>query len=131
MNDDPGNAAPESLAELASIPEKATASACFGDSTVVGDHVVIPVAEVTYGLGLGYGYGSGRSTRDDAQRDVGGGGGGGGGSHVRGVAVIHASPSGVEVHPIRDETAITLASIALAATAVAIVARTLLKLIRG
>jgi len=128
MNDDPGNAAPESLAELASIPEKATASACFGDSTVVGDHVVIPVAEVTYGLGLGYGYGSGRSTRDDAERDV---GGGGGGSHVRGVAVIHASPSGVAVHPIRDETAITLASIALAATATAIVARTLLKLIRG
>ena len=133
MNDDPASAAPESLAELASIPEKATAAACFGSSTTVGDHVVIPVAEVTYGLGIGYGYGSGRTTREAAETEIGrgGGGGGGGGSHVRGVAVIHASPSGVEVHPIRDETAITLASIAFASAATAIFARTLNKLIRG
>ena len=93
MNDDPAHTAPESLAELASIPEKATASACFGDPSSVGDHLVVPVAEVTYGLG--------------------------------------ASPSGVEVHAIRDETAITLASIAFASAATAIVARTLNKLIRG
>ena len=129
MNDDPARNAPESLAELASIPEKATASACFGDSSSVGDHLVIPVAEVTYGLGFGYGYG--RSTSDGAATETGGGGGGGGGSHVRGVAVIHASPSGVEVHAIRDETAITLAGIAFASAATAIVARTLNKLIRG
>ncbi len=127
MNDDPGQAAPESLAELASIPEKATASACFGAPSSVGDHLVIPVAEVTYGLG--FGYGSGRTSRQDDETKT--GGGGAGGSHVRGVAVIHASPSGVEVHPIRDETAITLAAIAFASATIAILARTLNKLIRG
>jgi uncharacterized spore protein YtfJ len=133
VNDDPANAAPESLAELASIPEKATAAACFGETSVVGDHLVIPVAEVTYGLGFGYGYGTNRSTREDAESETGsgGGGGGGGGSHVRGVAVIHASPSGVEVHPIRDETALLLARMASISATIAIVARTLLKLIRG
>ena len=113
----------EGIAELASIPGRATAAACFGEPTGAGDHVVIPVAEVMYGLGFGWGSGSSGDGEE--------GGGGGGGSRVRGVAVIHASPSGVEVHPIRDETAITLAGIAFASAATAIVARTLNKLIRG
>ena len=45
--------------------------------------------------------------------------------------MIHVSPGGVEVQAIRDETAITLAGIAFAGTALAIAARTLNKLIRG
>ena len=128
MNNDPASAASEILAELASIPEKATGAACFGDSTAVGDHVIVPVAEVTYGIG--YGYGSGRTTHDADETET-GHGGGGGGSLVRGVAVVHVSPGGVEVHPVRDETAITLASIAFASAATAIIARTPNKLIRG
>jgi uncharacterized spore protein YtfJ len=115
----------EGIAELAQLPEHSTAASCFGTPSTVGDHVVIPVAEVMYGLG--FAWGSGHSS----EGEEGGGGGGGGGARTRGVAVIHASPSGVEVHPIRDETAISLATLAFASAATAIVARTLNKLIRG
>ncbi len=114
--------ASEGISELATIPERATAAACFGEPAGAGEHVVIPVAEIMYGLGFGWRSGSSGEGEQ---------GGGGGGSRVRGVAVIHASPDGVEVHPIRDETAITLAGIAFATAATAIVARTLNKLIRG
>ena len=115
----------EGITELATIPERANAAACFGEAALVGDHVVIPVAEIMYGLG--FGWGSGRS----GESEEGSGGGGGGGARARGVAVIHVSPGGVEVQAIRDETAITLAGIAFAGTALAIAARTLNKLIRG
>ena len=118
----------EGMDELASISERATAAACFGEPGVAGDHVVIPAAEVTYGYGFGYGYDGNRGADEDAGT---GGGGGGGGSRVRAVAVIHASPDGVEVHPIRYETAITLAGLAFVSAATVIVARTLRKLIRG
>ena len=117
----------EGMDELAAISGRATAAACFGEPSVMGDHVVIPAAEVTYGYGFGYGHDGGPG--DDEARA--GGGGGGGGSRVRAVAVIHASPDGVEVHPIRDETAMTIAGLAFAAAAVVIVARTIRKLVRG
>jgi uncharacterized spore protein YtfJ len=118
--------ASDALRELARIPDRAGASACFGPATTAGDWTVIPVAEVFYGLGLGWG--TGIDARTNAP---GGGGGGGGGSRSRGVAVIEVGPEGVRVHAVRDDTAITLAGIAFASAATAIVARTLLKLIRG
>ncbi len=117
----------EGMDELASVAARATAAACFGEPSVTGDHVVIPAAEVTYGYGFGYGHEGGSADEDEPA----GGGGGGGGSRARAVAVIHASPDGVEVHPIRDETAMTIAGLAFAAAAAVIVARTLRKLIRG
>ncbi len=119
---------PDVVRDLAQIPERATAGSCFGVPTTAGERTVIPVAEVVYGLGVGWG--GGGSKRDEAE-DSGGGGGGGGGSRIRGVAVIEVAPDGVRVHPVRDETSITLAGIALASASTAIMARTLLKLIRG
>ena len=127
MSTGPPDVRREGLRELGSIPERLTAAACFGDAQTVGDHVVIPVAEVVYGVGFGYGDGG-----DGAAYAGGGsGGGGGGGGRARAVAVVHASPDGVQVHPIRDETAITIAAIGAATVATIIVARTLRKLIRG
>ncbi|MYD66680.1 MAG: hypothetical protein F4X26_12000 [Chloroflexi bacterium] len=117
----------EGMDGLASIPERVTASACFGEAHTVGDHVVIPVAEVVYGVGFGYGF----AGDDAASEDGRGGGGGGGRGRARAVAVIHASPDGVQVHPVRDETAITLAAIASATAATIIVARMLRKLLSG
>ena len=117
---------PDVIRELAQIPERATAAACFGAPTTAGERTVIPVAEVTYGLGVGWG--GGDSKHDDVQDS---GGAGGGGSRVRGVAVIEVAPDGVRVHPLRDETSITLAGIAFAAASTALIARTLTKLIRG
>jgi hypothetical protein len=50
---------------------------------------------------------------------------------VRGVAAIEAGPDGVSIHPIEDRTAITLARIAFVGATTALVARRLLKLVRG
>ncbi|MEZ4553574.1 MAG: spore germination protein GerW family protein [Dehalococcoidia bacterium] len=119
---------PEALTRLTGIPERATAAACFGAPATAGERTVIPVAEVWYGLG--FGWGSGESEQDGVESE-GSGGGGGGGSRARGVAVIEVAPDGVRIHSILDQTAINLAGIAFAAAAVAIVSRTLLKLIRG
>jgi uncharacterized spore protein YtfJ len=120
--------ATEAVAELARMPEHTGAGTCFGMPISAGDRTVIPVAEVMYGFGFGWGAGGNDAT--DAE-DYGSGGGGGGGTKARGVAVIEVSPGGVQIHPVRDKTAITLAQIALASSATAIVSRTLLKLIRG
>jgi uncharacterized spore protein YtfJ len=112
--------------ELGQIPLRASAEGCFGAPTTAGDRTVIPVAEVGFGMGIGWG--GGRSKEDDS---MGGGGGGGGGGHARGVAAIEVGPDGVSIHPIEDRTAITLARIAFVGATIALVARTLLKLVRG
>ncbi len=127
MNARPPDVWREGVGELGSIPDRLTAAACFGDAQTVGDHVVIPVAEVVYGVGFGYGDGGDSTANADGRS----GGGGGGGGRARAVAVIHASPDGVQVHPIRDETAITFAALASATAATIIVASMLRRLIRG
>lgn len=116
----------DQLRAIESIPEHASVDTCFGAPTTVGDRTVIPVSEVYYGLGLGWGGGSDARTQSE-----GGGGGGGGGARARGVAVIEVGPDGVRVIPVRDQTAIALAGITFASVATAIVARTVLKLVRG
>lgn len=116
----------EAIAAVARIPERAGAGACFGDAVAHGDRTVIPVAEVNYGFGFGFGRGAG--PRGEGE---GGGGGGGGGARSRGIAAIEVGPGGARILPIEDQTALRLATITFASTATAIVARTLLKLLRG
>lgn len=118
--------APEGLRSLVSIAERASAAMCFGVPASAGERTVIPVAEVYYGFGFGWGGGTDADTKA-----TGGGAGGGGGSRSRGVAAIELSPTGVVIHPIRDVTSMGLAGITFASVAVAIVARTLLKLRQG
>jgi len=114
-------AARQALDDVARIPERSGASVCFGAPVTAGDRTAIPVAEASYMLGFGWGAG--------IQGD--GGGGAGGGTRSRGVAVIDVSPEGVRILPIEDQTAIRLAGMAFAATTAALVAKTLLKLVRG
>lgn len=114
----------EALKELAQVPERASASHCFGTAVSSGEHTVIPVAEVSYGVGFGWGSGG-------TAEDGGSGGGGGAGGRARGIAVIEVSSGGVRVHPVYDQTAIALAGMSFAATAATIASKTLLKLIRG
>ena len=120
----------DTLAEVARIPDRASAAACFGAPITSGEHTVIPVADVAYGFGLGWG-GSHPPATPGAPGGRGAGGAGGGGVRTRGIAVIEVAPGGVRILPIEDQTAIRLASIAFASAAIAITARTLLKLIRG
>ena len=120
----------ERFRELSQIPERATAAACFGEPITSGDRTAIPVAQVSYGMGFGYGSGGERPSKEGSF-SLGGGGGGGGGSNSRAIAVIEISPDGVKVLPIHDHTSVTLAGITLGGTVVALVSRTLIKLIRG
>ena len=80
----------------------------YGEPIQQGDRVIIPTAEVLAVLGYGVGFGSGNADQGPAQ---GGGGGGGGRTFSRPVAVIVASPEGVEVAPVFDLTKIGLAAI--------------------
>jgi len=126
VNDPTANPIPAAaLDRVASLPEHAGASACFGQAVTAGDRTIIPVAEVHYGLGFGWGGGV------DPNNGSGSGGGAGGGARSRAIAVIELSPDSVRVVPIEDHTQIRLASIAFVSTTAALLARTLLKLIRG
>ena len=120
---------PEAMQRVAGMAEAVGASSCFGTPTVAGERVMVPVAEVVFGFGFGWG---GRSeTAASGEREDDGGGGAGGGARSRGVAVIELTPDGVRVHPIVDETALMLARVAVAAVAVALIGRLLLRLTRG
>ncbi len=116
----------DALAAVLRIPDRANASACFGAAIVSGERTVIPVADVLYGFGLGFG------GADSHEQTPGGhGGGAGGGARTRAIAVIEVAPQGVRILPIEDQTSIRMAGIAFASAATAILARTLLKLLRG
>lgn len=119
---------PAAFNSIVQLPERASASACFGTPTTAGDRVAIPVAEVMCGLGMGWG---GGGEHESGVEREGSGGGGGGGARARGVAVIEVAPDGVRVHSILDETAVALARLTFVAGAVVIVATTLRKLVRG
>lgn len=88
----------------------ADAQAVYAEPLVQGDTLIVPAAEIVsvMGFGLGDGYGGA-----DETSAAGGGSGGGGGGRIfsRPVAVIVASPSGVEVKPVIDLTKITLAAL--------------------
>lgn len=116
----------DAVAELARMPEHTGAGTCFGMPISAGDRTVIPVAEVVYGFGFGWGAGRAKDPESD-----GSGGGAGGGTKARGVAVIEVSPGGVQIHPVRDRTAIALAQLAFASSATALISRMLIKLFRG
>jgi uncharacterized spore protein YtfJ len=88
-------------------------SKVYGAPIRQGESLLIPAAEVLtiggFGMGSGGGEQSGPGGRP--RRGAGGGGGGGGRTLARGVAVIVASPQGVEVKPIVDVTKIALAAL--------------------
>lgn len=91
-------------------------SRVYGQPIQAGDALIIPAAEVLTIAGFGMGGGSG--TASDAsgtpRQGKGGGGGGGGRTLARSVAVVVASPAGVEVKPVLDLTKIALAALTAA-----------------
>jgi uncharacterized spore protein YtfJ len=116
----------DTLAEVMRIPDRANAAACFGAPVTSGDRTVIPVADISYGFGAGWG-----SSEPHEMSPGGRGGGAGGGARTRAIAVIEVAPNGVRILPIEDQTSIRIAAITFASAATAILARTILKLIRG
>ncbi len=97
---------------LSNFMESARVEAVFGEPVRNGDTIIIPAAEVVSFAGFGVGSGSGPTDEgglDAASTGRGGGGGGGGSVYSRPVAVVIASPEGVQVKPVVDLTKISLA----------------------
>jgi uncharacterized spore protein YtfJ len=106
--------------------------AVYGKPIKHGDTLIIPTAEVLSGMGFGAGYGSGPVVNEEGDNNnegSGGGGGGGGGGRVlsRPVAVVIATPEGVQVKEVVDITKIALAAL----TAAGFMIGMLMKMIRG
>ncbi|MGC9349253.1 MAG: GerW family sporulation protein [Anaerolineae bacterium] len=119
------------IEKLESIPEQVNVDAVFGEPKVVEGHVLIPVAEVTYGFGLGAGTAvSGgeapgeptssepESLESEEEKAPALGAGGGAGARARPIAYIEVGPEGTRVRPIENEQKIALAGILLSAWAV-------------
>ena len=98
-------ASEDAVAQVLSIPDRANASACFGSGWGASGGTEVPPG--------------------------GRGGGARGGARTRAIAVIEIAPTGVRILPIEDQTSIRIAAITFASAATAILARTMLKLIRG
>jgi uncharacterized spore protein YtfJ len=109
--------------------ETADVGRVYGEPVQHGETIIIPAAEVLTGVGFGLGYGAGSAQGEGAPSGApegqgmesgpergsgsgsGGGGGGGGRTLSRPVAVIVASPDGVQVQPVVDPTKIALAAL--------------------
>jgi len=94
----------------------------FGEPIAHGQLLLIPAAEIVAVAGVGMGSGGAVGfAKEPGQRSRGSGGGGGGGGKTlaRSVAVIVASPDGVEVRPVFDWTKIALAAFTAAGFIVA------------
>ncbi len=85
-------------------------SAAYGQPIERGNLTIIPTAEVLSIAGFGIGHGE---SAGSAGEPAGNGGGGGGGGRVfsRPVAIIVASPEGVQIKPVVDITKIGLAAL--------------------
>jgi uncharacterized spore protein YtfJ len=103
----------ETLEELRST---ASVDAAFGKPQETEGRIMIPVSSVHVGMGMGFGQGVTEDAPVEQTADeqpVGGGGGGGAGA--RPVAMIEVTPEQTLIHPIVDETKVSLAGIALGA----------------
>ena len=86
--------------------ETADVSKVYGEPILHGDVMILPAAEVLAIAGFGMGSGGGIEVHEEGQKSRGSGGGGGGGGKTlaRTVAVIVASPDGVEVRPVIEKS---------------------------
>jgi Uncharacterized conserved protein len=99
--------------------ETADVSKVYGEPILHGDVMILPAAEVLAIAGFGMGSGGGVAVHQEGQKSRGSGGGGGGKTLARTVAVIVASPDGVEIRPVIDFTKIALAALTAAGFVVA------------
>ena len=96
---------------LSELSRHANADVAFATPRMVGERLIIPVANVRYmmagGSGGGVGPDAGRSSANAAAPVAGGSGAGGvGGLSIRPIAVIEATTDGVRLRPIVDVPAV-------------------------
>ncbi|MDF1513049.1 MAG: spore germination protein GerW family protein [Anaerolineae bacterium] len=129
------------LDQMEKLSSEVNVDAVFGSPEKYDDHVIIPVAEISYGYGIGFGSADDRccsedccskeeeaccekhaedATDDEMTDQTGGavGGGGGIGAKARPIAYIEIGPDGTKVKAIVDEQKVALMGIALSIWAV-------------
>src|SRR6266542_3828828 len=92
----------------------ADVSRVYGEPIRHENVMLLPAAEILAIAGFGMGSGGGVAVHQEGEKSRGSGGGGGGRTLARSVAVIVASPEGVEVKPVIDFTKIALAALTAA-----------------
>jgi uncharacterized spore protein YtfJ len=115
----------ELLEKIGAVTEDINVDRVFGEPRQVGETVLIPVAQLSYGVGMGMGAGEGfpeeapeGASEGAEEAAVGFGGGGGAGAKARPIAYIEVGPEGTKVQSIMDEQKIALAGILLSVWAV-------------
>lgn len=105
-------AAPEAQRPLEELIQRMGVHAVFGEPIQNDDLIVIPVADVRFGMG----YGSGKTEKPAADAETANeqGYGGGGGGMVRPRGVIEIRGSDVRYRPLIQANALALAGMALA-----------------
>ncbi|MHB0975744.1 MAG: spore germination protein GerW family protein [Candidatus Aquicultorales bacterium] len=84
----------------AALGSNGGAQLVFGETRMVGEKAIIPVAKV------GYGFGGGGGTGKAPQAETGEGAGFGGGINLKPVGFIEITPAGVVYRPVFDLTAL-------------------------
>lgn len=118
---------------LEGLRSSASVDAAFGKPQETEGRTMIPVSSVHVGMGMGFGQGvTEESIADErASDETPAGGGGGGGAGARPIAMIEVTPDRTIIHPIVDETKVSLAGIALGAWMFFLVAVTLRRIFSG
>jgi uncharacterized spore protein YtfJ len=124
------------LEMMEKLPSEVNVDAAFGEPEKFDDHVMIPVAEITYGYALGFCTGDGGCCKESAETEGDAevsdssetdtleepghcmGSGGGLGAKARPIAYIEIGPEGTKVKSIVDEQKIAMMGILLSAWAV-------------
>ncbi|MCL5962443.1 MAG: hypothetical protein M1358_24545 [Chloroflexi bacterium] len=94
------------ISVLEKLKDTANVNVVFGESRVIGDKTIIPVALVSHAFGAGSGGGS-AGPEGEAMHGVGGGGGGGGRVKVRPLGVLEVTPRKTIIVPVVDVTRLT------------------------
>ncbi len=97
------------LQSIVQTVEQIRVETAFGRPIQIGEHTVIPVAEVSYG----FGYGAGRVPGEE--KEAMGGGGGGAGGRIRPMGYIRVSPGGLVFEPAVDVNRLGMAGIVMTA----------------
>lgn len=105
------------LQSIVQAVEQIRVETAFGRPLQIGEHIVIPIAEVCYG----FGYGAGRAPGEE--KETVGGGGGGVCGQVRPMGYIRVSPGGIVFEPAVDVSRLGMAGIVMTAWCVFWLAR--------
>ena len=106
------------------IRDTADWKTAFGEAQIVGDRMIIPVAQAGYAFGMGFGESAEPPAEGSDSPVTDGGGGGGGRASSKPLGAIVVMPDCVYFEPIRDEGKIALVGLGLGAWSVLQVAKT-------